>query len=178
MRLGQVAITAYVSETCSRTDVVVGTEGIGAGDTFFISNPDRDFPDRQQLPFATIVTKDYGDFDNASNLNREGVFRHNAGIGRETFRSLFGDGGTYDFSVLDRLMPRTVYGRQSWVCVLNPSTETLECPANGNMSPINFCLTHHYATVLRGLPSATALLSFFTDIAAMAAFSASIISIS
>ena len=124
--MDQAAITAYIAETCPGTDVVTGTEGIAAGDTFFIYDPDRNLQDKQRFPFATIVTKDYGDFDNASNLNRAGVFRLNAGVSRETFRSLFGDDGTYDFTALDRLMPHPVYGRQSWVCVLNPSAETFE----------------------------------------------------
>ena len=124
--MDQAAITAYIAETCLGTDVVTGTEGIAAGDTFFIYDPDRNLQDKQRFPFATIVTKDYGDFDNASNLNREGVFRLNVGVSRETFRSLFGDDGTYDFAALDRLMPHPVYGRQSWVGVLNPSAETFE----------------------------------------------------
>ena len=122
----QAAITAYVAETCPGTDVVTGTDGIAAGDTFFIYDPDRNLQDKQRFPFATIVTKDYGDFDNASNLNREGVFRLNVGVSRETFRSLFGDDTTFDFTALDRLMPHPVYGRQSWICVLNPSAETFE----------------------------------------------------
>jgi hypothetical protein len=124
--LDQAAITAYIVETCPGTDVITGTEGIAAGDTFFIYDPDRDLQDKQRLPFATIVTKDYGDFDNASNLNREGVFRLNVGVSRDTFRSLFDDDATYDFTALDRLMPHPVYGRQSWICVLNPSAETFE----------------------------------------------------
>lgn len=32
----------------------------------------------------------------------------------------------YDFTALDRVMPHPVYGRMYWVCVLNPSDETLE----------------------------------------------------
>ncbi len=127
--MDQAAITAYIVETCPGTDVVTGTEGIAAGDTFFIYDPDRNLPDKQRFPFATIVTKDYGDFDNASNLNREGVFRLNVGVSRKTFRLLLGDKGTdgaYDFTAVDRLMPHPVYGRQSWVCVLNPSAETFE----------------------------------------------------
>ena len=124
--MDQGAITAYIAETCPGTDVVTGTEGVAAGDTFFIYDPDRNLQDKQRFPFATIVTKDYGDFDNASNLNREGVFRLNVGVSRETFRTFFGDEGTYDFSALDRLMPHPVYGRQAWVCVLNPSAETFE----------------------------------------------------
>ena len=122
--MDQAAITAYIAETCPGTVVVVGTEGIAAGDTFFIYDPDRNLPDKQRFPFATIVTKDYGDFDNASNLNREGIFRLNIGVSRETFGSLFGEDEAYDFTELDRLMPHPVYGRQSWVCVLNPSAET------------------------------------------------------
>jgi hypothetical protein len=124
--LDQAAIAAYIAETCPGTDCVTGTEGIAAGDTFFIDDPDRNLPDKQRFPFATIVTKDYGDFDNASNLHRASVFRLNVGVSRATFRSLFSDAGMYDFTALDRLLPHPVYGRQSWVWVLNPSAETLE----------------------------------------------------
>ena len=52
----QDAIRAYVAETCPGTNVVIGTEGIAAGDTLFIYDPDRNPPDKQQLPLATIVT--------------------------------------------------------------------------------------------------------------------------
>jgi hypothetical protein len=130
--LDDAAIRAYIAETCPGTNVVIAKEGIAAGDTFFIYDPDRDLPDKQQFPFATLVTKDYGDFDNASDLNREGVFRLNVGVSRETFRSLFSDGGSggddgsHDFTALDRLLPHPVYAPQSWVCVLNPSAETFE----------------------------------------------------
>lgn len=124
--MDQAAITAYIAEACRGVNVVTGTEGVAAGDTFFIHDPDRNLPDKQQLPFATIVTKDYGDFDNASNLNRDGVFRLNVGVSRQTFQSLFGGDQTHDFTALDQLMPHPVYGRQSWVCVLNPSAEMFE----------------------------------------------------
>jgi hypothetical protein len=78
------------------------------------------------------VTKDYGDFDRASNLDRPGVFRLNIGLGRETFGSLFGAqlaavvGAERDFSALDQLLPHPVYASQSWVCVLNPGVETFQ----------------------------------------------------
>ena len=49
-------------------------------------DPDRGLQDEQRFPFATIVTKDYGDFDNASSLNREGVFRLNLGLSRERYQ--------------------------------------------------------------------------------------------
>ena len=85
-------------------------------------------------PIATSVVKDYGEFDNASQLDRPGVFRLNIGLGMDRFRALFGHpagedstrGTAYDFAALDRLMPQRVYAPQSWVCVLNPSTATFD----------------------------------------------------
>jgi hypothetical protein len=123
----QEAIIQYVRETFQGVNVVVATDGLPAGDTFFIYDPRRDLPAKQQMPFATIVTKDYGEFDNESNLNREGVYRLNIGLSRETFRSLFPDPRTdCDYTALDTLMPHPVYAPQSFVCVLNPSEATFE----------------------------------------------------
>jgi hypothetical protein len=135
--MDQSTIVEYISKTFSGVDVVIGTDGIAAGDTFFIYDPNRNLDDKQRFPFATIVTKDYGDFDNASNLNRPDVFRLNIGLAPETFRSLFGarpsapgaageDDTRYDYTVLDQLLPHPVYAGQSFVCVLNPSAETFE----------------------------------------------------
>ncbi len=87
--------------------------------TFFFHGADNRFP------FATIVTKD-NEFDSASNLNRPDVFRLNVGVGKETFRALFGekDEATVDFTALDKLMPHPVYAKMYWVSVLNPSAKT------------------------------------------------------
>lgn len=65
-------------------------------DTFFFHNSDNKFP------FATLVTKD-SEFDNASNLDRPGVFRLNIGVGKETFHALFGETDTaaIDYTALD-----------------------------------------------------------------------------
>ena len=129
----------YISTSFAGIDVMTPDEGIAAGDSFFYYDPDRILDHGKSFPFATIVTKDYGEFDCASNLNRPGVFRLNVGVSQETYRRLFGDppraqgeGGvlttpdsTYDFTVLDRLLPHPVYAPQSWVCVLNPSEATL-----------------------------------------------------
>lgn len=89
--------------------------------TFFFHGADNKFP------FATIVTKD-NDFDSASNLNRPGVFRLNVGVGKETFRALFGDAepSGINYTALDRLMPHPVYARMHWVSVINPSAATFE----------------------------------------------------
>ena len=96
------------------------------GDTFFIYDPDGSLPDSKHFPFATIVTKDYGDFDNASNLDRPGVFRLNIDAGRERFEELFPGKQDFDFTALDVLMPHPVYGVNHWVSVLNPSNATFE----------------------------------------------------
>src|SRR5919204_5979334 len=132
--MDQDAILQYVTDTFMGVEVVRPTDGPGAGDTFFIYDPQHNLDPKRRFPFATIVTKDYGDFDNASQLNRPDVFRLNIGISRDMFRAFFaappsaeGSKSTdYDFAALDRLMPHPVYAPQSWVCVLNPSLETFE----------------------------------------------------
>ena len=129
--MDQASIIQYVADTFAGVDVLRATDGVGAGDTFFIYDRARNLDGRHRLPFATIVTKDYGDFDNASNLNRPGVNRLNIGVSPATYRSLFGPppkqgaaGTGYDFTALDRLLPHPVYAPQSWVCVLNPGDDT------------------------------------------------------
>jgi hypothetical protein len=131
------AIIRYIAESFAGVDVQRPGPGeepaIAQGDTFFIYDPERNLEGSQRFPFATIVTKDYGDFDRASNLDRPGVFRLNIGVSRERFGSLFGarpealeDLSGYDFAALDTLLPHPVYAPQSWVCVLNPSDTTFE----------------------------------------------------
>jgi len=128
-------ISRYVTEAFEGVDVVVD-----AGNSFFFYNPDRNVPPDHRFPFVTLVTSDL--YDQFSNLNRPSVFRLNIGIGKQTFRSLFGDpaqssgrdsaqisgenASDYDFTALDQVMPHPVYGRMYWVCVLNPGDETFE----------------------------------------------------
>ena len=134
MSIDQDAIIQYVTDTFTGVEIIRPTEGLAAGDTFFYYDPQRDRDPARRLPFATIVTKDYGDFDNASQLNRPEVFRLNIGVSRDTFRALFGfapgedltESADYDFTAMDQLMPHPVYAPQSFVCVLNPSLETFE----------------------------------------------------
>jgi len=132
--LDEAGITSYIATTFGGVDVVVASKENGApeiawGDSFFIYDPDRNLEETRRFPFATIVTKDYGDFDNASRLDRPGVFRLNIGVSRETFTKLFGADGEYDFTHLDELMPHPVYGRNHFVCVLNPSDSTFHAIA-------------------------------------------------
>jgi hypothetical protein len=130
----QDGIIQYVTDTFAGVEVQRPTDGPGAGDTFFFYDPQRNIDPTRRLPFATIVTKDYGDFDASSNLNRPDVFRLNIGVSRDTLRALFGfspseidtKSADYNFAALDRLMPHPAYARQSWVCVLNPAPETFE----------------------------------------------------
>ena len=124
--MDQDAIIEYVRDTCPGVNILRPSDGPGAGDTFFIYDPHSNLEPNQQIPFATIVTKDYGEFDNTSRLDRPDVFRLNVGVSRDTFRGLFDSESGFDFAALDRLMPHPVYAPQSWVCVLNPSPETFE----------------------------------------------------
>ena len=132
--MDQEVIIQYITDTFAGIELLRPTDGPGAGDTFIYYDPQRDLDMSRSLPFATIVTKDYGEFDNTSHLDREGVFRLNIGVSRDTFRKLFGyapgeespASADYDYAALDRLMPHPVYAPQSYVCVLNPSAETFE----------------------------------------------------
>lgn len=91
-------------------------------------------PDRR-FPFVTLVTNDK--YDQASKLDRPGVFRLNIGVSRTTYQSLFGaqparpgasgvvDTG-HDFTTLDQIMPHPIYAAMFWICVLCPSAVTFE----------------------------------------------------
>lgn len=123
-------IYRYITETFEGVDVVTDS-----GNSFFFYNPDRNLPPDHRFPFVTLVTNDL--YDQFSDLNRPSVFRLNIGIGKQTFRSLFGEPvlpsdkdstetSGYDFTALDQVMPHPVYGRMYWVSVLNPGNETFE----------------------------------------------------
>ena len=62
----QSTIVQYITDTFAGVDVVVGADGIAAGDTFFSYDPNLDLEPQRRMPFATIVTKDYGEFDCSS----------------------------------------------------------------------------------------------------------------
>ena len=64
-------------------DEAGGAPEIAWGDSFFSY-------EAAKMPFATIVTKDYGDFDAFSRLDRPDVFRLNVEVGRERFQALVG----------------------------------------------------------------------------------------
>jgi hypothetical protein len=112
-------------------ELLLATEESGApetswGDRFFYVGPDR------RLPFATIVGRDTPGWDEASHLDRPGVFRVNVHAGRDAFQRLLGyppadleqHRAGIDFTLLDTLLPHPAYGRQGWLCVLNPGSRT------------------------------------------------------
>jgi hypothetical protein len=110
-------------------DLVVASEENGApevawGDSFFFYDPAGDTPADRRLPFATIVTGDYPGFDEASQLDRPGVFRLNVSVGKDTFTGLFDPADTHDPAALDTPLPHPVYGPQGWISILNPGPTT------------------------------------------------------
>ncbi|HET8740622.1 MAG TPA: DUF6194 family protein [Acidimicrobiia bacterium] len=112
------------------TIVVVASEENGDpemawGDTFFFYDPDGITVPERRLPFATIVTGNYPGFDEASDLDRDGVFRVNMWVGRETCDQYAPRNGTdIDYAVLDQVIPHPIYAKQSWLSVLNPGEAT------------------------------------------------------
>jgi hypothetical protein len=121
-------IVEFVAEL-GGTIVVVASEEDGDpemawGDTFFFYDPDGVTVPEKRMPFATIVVNDYPGFDEASELSRPGVFRVNVSVSRETFEQHTPDGGSIDYSLLDRVIPHPVYAAQSWLSVLNPGPAT------------------------------------------------------
>ena len=122
-------ITRYITDTFPDVNAIAAW-----GETSFFYNPGRTLP--RGVYFATLKEKD-GANDRASNLQRPEVFRLNIGVGKATYRSLFGEppsrpiaGGIvetgHDFSELDTLLPHPVYAWMSWVCIVSPTASTFE----------------------------------------------------
>jgi uncharacterized protein DUF6194 len=112
-----------VEEFVAKLDNVQREENFGY--IFFFVGDDH------RLSFVIIAQSD-NDFDNVSNLNREGVFRINIGVSRETFEALLGDASSenVDYSVLNVFLPHPDYSKQHFVCILNPSQENEEVTKN------------------------------------------------
>jgi hypothetical protein len=81
--------------------------------------------DDHRVPFVSLADSD-NEYDRVSNLNREGVFRINIGVSRETFDSLVGNSNSenIDYSALDVFLPHPEYSKQHFVCILNPSAKS------------------------------------------------------
>ena len=112
-----------------------GTVAVEAwGETALFYNPEQILP--RGVYFATVKEKD-GDNDQASQIDRDGVFRFNLGTSKPLFLARFGPPpprpgkgqaieGDWDFTSLNSTTPHPVYGWMSWICVLNPTRQTLK----------------------------------------------------
>ena len=103
------------------------------GDSFFFYDPEGSEAN-QRFPFATLVSSNYPGFDESSQLDREGVFRLNAAVGRTGYEQWLGHSPVehaahsdyYDYAALDVLLPHPIYATQGWVSILNPGPRTTE----------------------------------------------------
>lgn len=122
-------ILGYCTETLTGTVLV---ESWGEKGIFY--NPNLVL--KRGVYVLTIKEKD-GDNDKGSDLNREGVYRVNIGLRKQTFKQLFGKipvrpaAGCVvdmdcDFTATDIILPHPVYAWMGWISVLNPSKETFE----------------------------------------------------
>jgi hypothetical protein len=118
-------ITAWIRDTFPGVET---TEAYSY--TFFFYGSER------MLPFATMATAD-NEHDRVSELDRDGAYRLNIGVSRETYRSLLGDekprlgpagiiDGDRDFTLRDQILPHPHYAPQSWICVVSPGEETFQ----------------------------------------------------
>ena len=89
---------------------------------------------KRGIYILTIKEKD-GENDKVSNLDRDGVYRVNLGVRKQTFINMFSTipkrpakgcvvDMDYDFTETDRIIPHPVYAWMGWLCVLNPSNKT------------------------------------------------------
>ena len=106
------AVVHYIQQTYPETDTI---EAMHAW--FFSLDPEKHWPN-----YATIVTTD--EHDDASDLDRPGVFRLNLGVDRQTFARIAAADPEPDHTAFDRLLPHPVYGQQHWISILNPSEAT------------------------------------------------------
>lgn len=113
-------------------DGTVMTESWGEKGIFY--NPNGEL--KRGVYVLTVKEKD-GENDRASRLDREGVFRVNLGVRKNTFLKMFGEiparppkGGTVDmpcdFTEADIILPHPVYAWMNWICVLSPAEDTFE----------------------------------------------------
>lgn len=83
--------------------------------------------DDHRMPFVTLADHDT-EYDSVSALDRDGVYRINIGVGRDSFESLFRDLGPepHDYTTLDRFLPHPDYAKQRFICILSPSAKNAD----------------------------------------------------
>ena len=100
-------------------DTFPGVQVASAMEATFYSLDEKHFPN-----FATIVTTD--DHDDASNLSRPGVFWSNIGVNRPNVPTPRGGRRRGARPQGSRRLSPTLYARQLWLSILNPSAESWE----------------------------------------------------
>jgi hypothetical protein len=110
------------------------TETKNWGERGLFYNPG--FKRTKGIYLLTFKEKD-GANDQASKLNRPGLYRLNLGLSKTQYTEQFGAppsrpaaGKTvetgHDFTVVDQITPHPIYGWMSWCAVINPSLATIE----------------------------------------------------
>jgi hypothetical protein len=123
---------AIIEDLCSALDGVVPKASWGETSLFY--NPGKALP--HGVYFCTIKEKD-GANDQASNLNRDGVFRLAIGLPPSTYVTLFGSKPArpskgavvttgHDFQECNLLMPHPIYAWMGWAQILSPNQEQYE----------------------------------------------------
>jgi hypothetical protein len=123
---------AIIEDLCCALESVVPKASWGETSLFY--NPGKALP--HGVYFCTIKEKD-GANDQASNLNRDGVFRLAIGLPPSTYVTLFGSkparpskGGVvatgHNFQECNLLMPHPIYAWMGWAQILSPSQEQYE----------------------------------------------------
>ncbi len=82
--------------------------------------------DDHRMAFVTFANSD-NEYDSVSNLDRDGVFRVNIGISKDTYGEIIAPSAdeTIDYSALNVFLPHPDYARQHYVCILNPAGDNL-----------------------------------------------------
>ncbi|WP_218563976.1 DUF6194 family protein [Marinospirillum perlucidum] len=104
------------------------------GEEAFFYNPDQRLP--RGVYFATLKDKN-GEHDQASALDREGVYRLNFGVSSATYQQHLGSKPArpaagqvvnldMDFTCLNKLLPHPVYAWMGWMSILNPDASSLQ----------------------------------------------------
>lgn len=88
------------------------------------------YGDDHLVPFVTIAASD-NEHDDVSNLDRDGVYRVNIGVSRETFSKLFeqldtANSENIDYTLLNVLLPHPHYAAQRFISILNPEGDNVE----------------------------------------------------
>lgn len=80
----------------------------------------------QTMPFVSFAESDSA-YDSVSNLSRDGVFRVNIGVTRETFKALFPEREVdWDYTELNKFIPHPHYAAQNFICINSPTGRNAE----------------------------------------------------